>query len=88
MEDESLLPGVNEPLEEYFRSHRYKRLSASISLTKLEDHEEANYSFWRSLTPSQRLELHQIMINSLYKDEMLETENPGNFQITLNHITL
>jgi len=81
MEDESWLPGVNEPMEEYLKSDRYRKSSAKISFSDFKGQEEANYAFWRHLTPSQRIELHTIMISSLYRDKTPDSDHEQDFEL-------
>ncbi len=68
MKNESWLPRVDEPMSEYLKSDRYRKSSVGITFSDFEGQEEANYEFWRNLTPAQRLELHTIMVSSLYAD--------------------
>lgn len=68
MDDESWMPGVEEPIEEYLKSERYRESSSTLTFSDFKGQEEANYAFWRHLTPVQRLELHRIMVSSLYAD--------------------
>jgi hypothetical protein len=68
MNHESWLPRVDEPMAEYLKSDRYRKSTVDITFSDFEGQEEANYEFWRNLTPSQRLELHTIMVSSLYAD--------------------
>lgn len=76
MDDESWMPRVEEPMEEYLKSDRYKRASTNIIFSDFKGQEETNYAFWRHLTPSQRLQLHTIMVKSLYAD--VKTQNTDN----------
>jgi hypothetical protein len=78
MEDEPFLPRVDEPMEEYLKSDRYRQSSASITFSDFEGQEEANYAYWRHLTPSQRLELHTIMVSSVYRKN---DSDPNNEQV-------
>ena len=73
--EEDWMPKVNEPMEEYLRSDRFRSQTSTITFSDFKGQEEANYNFWRMLTPKQRLELHQIMIASLYQDH---EKNDGN----------
>ena len=68
MDDESWMPRAEEPMEDYLKSDRYRRSFTSITFSDFKGQEETNYAFWRHLTPSQRLELHTIMVKSLYSD--------------------
>lgn len=68
MNTESWLPRVDEPMTDYLKSDRYRKSSVDITFSDFEGQEEANYEFWRNLTPAQRLELHTIMVSSLYAD--------------------
>ncbi|MFH1936279.1 MAG: hypothetical protein ABIK52_01795 [Bacteroidota bacterium] len=63
--EEDWMPRVDEPLEEYFRTDRYRKYSTILTFSDPGGMEEANYRFWRGLTPRQRLELHRIMVDSL-----------------------
>ncbi|MEI6890018.1 MAG: hypothetical protein ACOYM0_07485 [Bacteroidales bacterium] len=76
MEGDDLFPGVDETMAEYLKSDRYRKSSSGITFSDFEGQEEANYAFWRRLTPSQRIELHTIMVNSIYKDA--SNRNTGN----------
>ncbi len=82
MAKESFLPQADEPLEEYFKSGRYKKYASTISFTTIENQSEANYEFWRRLSPYQRLELHQMMLNSLYKDEINKDQESQTLKIS------
>ncbi len=73
MNEDELLPRVDEPMAEYVLSDRYRKSLSEITFSDFEGQEEANYFFWRHLTPSQRIELHTMMVNSIYKDTL-----PGN----------
>jgi len=68
MDNESWMPRAEEPMEEYLKSERYRKLSTGIVFSDFTGQEEANYAFWRQLTPAQRLELHTIMVSTLYAD--------------------
>ncbi len=68
MKNESWLPRVDEPMAEYLKSDRYRKSTMDITFSDFEGQEEANYEFWRNLTPAQRLELHTLMVRSLYSD--------------------
>jgi hypothetical protein len=81
MEDESWLPGLEEPMGEYLKSDRYRKLSAGIVFSDFKGQEEANYVFWRHLTPLQRIELHTIMVSSLYADLVKENVRNQVFDI-------
>ena len=70
MEDESWMPRAEEPMEMYMKSDRYRKSSAVITFSDFKGQEEANYFFWRHFSPAQRLELHTIMVTSLYADVM------------------
>jgi len=70
------LPRADEPMAEYLNSDRYRKSIAELTFSDFQGQEEANYAYWRRLTPSQRIELHTIMVNSIYKDTL--TRNTGN----------
>jgi hypothetical protein len=77
MEDETWMPRVDEPMGDYLLSERYRKSQAMLTFSDFEGQEEANYIFWRHLTPAQRLELHTIMVTSLYADESnINATNP------------
>lgn len=67
---EQPFPGVNETLEEYFKSKAYKESFKKITISSFEEQEEDNYVFWAHLTPKQRLELHFHMISGFFADEL------------------
>jgi hypothetical protein len=81
MDDESWLPRVDEPMEEYLNTNRYKKSSSEITFSDFKGQEEANYIFWRHLTPTQRLELHTIMVTSLYSDEINRNPDGTFFEV-------
>ena len=81
MEGEGLLPRVDELMEEYLKSDRYRKSLAEITFSDFEGQEEENYSYWRHLSPSQRIELHTIMVNSIYKDAFLRKTGNQIFEI-------
>jgi len=81
MEDEALLPRVDEPMGEYLVSERYRRSRKAITFSDFGGQEESNYAFWRHLTPVQRLELHTIMVTSLYADEILKNADRLDLEI-------
>jgi len=81
MEEESWLPGVNEPMEEYLKSDRYLKSSAKIRFSDFKGQEEENYAFWRHLTSSQRIQLHTIMISSLYRDKEPDNDPEQTFEL-------
>ena len=66
---------------EYLASERYKRSRAAITFSDFDGQEEANYAFWRRLTPVQRLELHTIMVKSLYADEIMVNADRPDLEI-------
>lgn len=68
MDNENWMPHADEPMEEYLKSDRYRKSSCGIVFLDFTGQEEANYAFWRHLTPAQRLELHTIMVSSMYSD--------------------
>jgi hypothetical protein len=72
MEDYSWMPRADEPLGEYLQSDRYKKSAGVIFFSNFEEQEEANYAFWRRLTPFQRLELHKIMLDSIYASVLVK----------------
>lgn len=54
----------------------------------MKEQEKSNYIFWRSLTPSQRLELHQMIIDSLYHEELTEDSNLPIGELTFTGFSL
>jgi hypothetical protein len=68
MDEGSWMPRAEESMAEYIKSDRSLKSSASIFFSDYKGQEETNYAFWRHLTPAQRLELHTIMVTSLYAD--------------------
>lgn len=81
MEGESWLPRVDEPMAEYLKSDRYRKSFSELTFSDFAGQEEANYAYWHHLTPSQRLELHTIMVTSLYKDTLLKNTANQIFEI-------
>lgn len=49
-----------------------QQIRSEIIISTLEEQEEANYLYWLSLTPTQRLELHYKMITAIYKDTLMK----------------
>jgi hypothetical protein len=83
MEDQhqAWLPRVDEPMEEYLKSDSYRDSSTGITFSDFAGQEEANYDFWRHLTHSQRLELHTIIVSSLFADEF--KKNKGRISLEI-----
>jgi hypothetical protein len=81
MNDESWLPGADEPMGEYLKSNKYHKSAAEITFSDFKGQEEANYAFWRQLTPSQRIELHTIMNNSIYNAAFHKNAGNENFEL-------
>lgn len=81
MEDESWMPHVEGPMEDYLKSDRHRRSSTNITFSDFKGQEEANYAFWRHLTPSQRLQLHTIMVKSLYLDIIKKHNDSASMNI-------
>ncbi|MEI7724010.1 MAG: hypothetical protein WCK09_02845 [Bacteroidota bacterium] len=81
MEHEEIMPRVDEPMEEYLKSDRYRKSSEGITFSDFKGQEEANYTYWRHLTPAQRLELHTIMVKSIYKDKVIRNTGKQVFEI-------
>ncbi|MBL7113972.1 MAG: hypothetical protein ISS19_18685 [Bacteroidales bacterium] len=86
--DEDLLPRVDEPMEEYLRSDRYRQYGMKITFSDFKGQEEANYRFWRSLTPRQRLELHVLMIEAVYQSEIEKSNDEKPLEIVFTEITV
>jgi hypothetical protein len=42
----------------------------SLTVSSMEEQDEDNYAYWRSLSPKQRLVLHLKMAKKLYKKEL------------------
>jgi hypothetical protein len=81
MENEDWLPRVDEPIEEYLKTDRCRKTSSLITFSDFKGQEESNYIFWRHLTPSQRLELHTIMVTSMYANEPNTKHDKPFFEI-------
>lgn len=73
---------VNESLEEYFSSKRYRGFSKTITISSFKEQEDDNYRFWAHLTPKQRIELHYLMISYLFHDVLDSQEK--DYQIKLS----
>jgi hypothetical protein len=57
----SLVPKVEETLEEYFQSPVFLKSFKKVTISTSEEQEEANREFCLSLTPLQRLEYLQYL---------------------------
>lgn len=88
MENQDWLPRVDEPMEEYLRSERYRQHKSDIVFSDFQGQEESNYHFWRKLTPMQRLELHTIMVYELYGTDPDNTIKGEPFEIQFTEISL
>jgi hypothetical protein len=88
MENDDWLPRVDEPMEEYLKTDRYRKTSSVITFSDFKGQEEANYAFWRHLTPAQRLELHTIMVTSMFADEIRNRQNRSSFEIVFTEKVL
>jgi len=88
MKENEWLPRLDEPMEEYLKSDRYRQNSSGITFSDFEGQEEANYSFWRNLTPRQRLELHFLMIETLYPNGAEKSRDENYKEIVFNEIFL
>jgi hypothetical protein len=88
MENEAWLPRVDESMAEYLKSERYRKSSQGIVFSDFEGQEEANYTYWRHLTPSQRLELHTIMVSSLYAGALIQNNDRQVFEIVFTVKTI
>jgi len=84
MDNESWMPRAEEPMEEYLKSERYRESSTDIVFSDYKGQEEANYAFWRHLTPAQRLELHTIMVSTLYADTMKMNPDQSPLEIVFS----
>jgi hypothetical protein len=84
MNDEAWLPRIDEPMEDYLTSERYRRSATAIIFSDFNGQEETNYFFWRHLTPIQRLELHTIEVASLYAAEINKNADKCIFEIVFN----
>ena len=81
MESEDWLPRVDEPMEEYLKTDRYRKPSSMITFSDFKSQEESNYFFWRHLTPAQRLQLHTIMVTSIYAAEISNRQDKPSYEI-------
>ena len=61
---------VNEPLADYLKSERFNESFRKVEISSMKEQEEANYLFWLSITPEQRLELHYEMISQYFKVQL------------------
>lgn len=87
MEENEWLPRVDEPMEEYLRSDRYRQHSTTITFSDFKGQEEENYIFWRSLTPRQRLELHYLMIEAMYQNTTGQSNNDNSKNIIFTELS-
>ena len=72
--DSTWMPRVDEPMDEYLRSDRYRNSFSGITVSDFKGQEETNYEFWRHLTPSQRLQLHTLMVQTLYNGRIIQDD--------------
>jgi len=79
-----LLPQVNETIVEYLKSERYLKASKEIFVSTLEEQEESRRRFSAMITPLQRMEILNIMIRSVFADELaLPGHSLGNKKIII-----
>ncbi len=81
MEDDSCMPMASESMDEYLHSDRYIESSKVIFFSDFEQQEEANYNFWRHLTHTQRLELHAMMLRTIYPPTESENTTDQSMEI-------
>ena len=65
-----LLPQVNETIAEYLKSERYLKASKGIVISTPGEQEDSGRKFSAMITPLQRMELLNIMIRSVFADEL------------------
>jgi len=73
---------VSEPEANYLSSS-IKQSNDEIIISSLEGQEEANYLYWLSLSPVQRLELHYKMITGFYSDALMKKKSRNDKKITI-----
>ncbi len=74
---------ASEPKPVYTTSLLQQTEGKEIVLSSLEAQEEANYTYWLSLSPEQRLALHYKMITTIYKDELNKKRKNKTIKFTL-----
>ena len=72
---QEFLPQVNESMADYLKSERYLKTFKEITISSLEEQEESRRRFSALITPLQRMELLNIMIRSVFADELAQPEN-------------
>jgi len=65
------------------KNHHTKSLK-TIIFSSVEEQEEGNYKYWRSLTPEQRLKLHYLLLIHVYSDEIEKNKDIPNNKITFS----
>lgn len=76
---------IEEPLAEYFKSDAYAASFKTLTFSSVEEQEEENYKYWRSLTPEQRLELHYLFLVHVYFEEIEKNKNIPINEIVFSH---
>lgn len=78
---------ISEPEPVYTASLLQQTEGKDIVISTFEQQEEANYTYWLSLSPEQRLALHYKMIASIYKEALKRKKKKEEQKIiiTKNH---
>lgn len=72
---QEFLPQVNESIADYLKSERYLKTFKEITISTLEEQEESRRRFSALITPQQRMELLNIMIRSVFAEELAQSED-------------
>lgn len=72
--EQEFLPQVNESMADYLKSERYLNTFKEITISSLEEQEESRRWFSALITPLQRMELLNIMIRSVFADELTQPQ--------------
>ncbi|OPZ99675.1 MAG: hypothetical protein BWY70_00906 [Bacteroidetes bacterium ADurb.Bin408] len=66
------IKSVSEPDVNYSLSSLHKGEGIEMVISSFEEQEEANYTYWLSLTPEERFELHYKMLGVIYKENLMK----------------
>ena len=82
--EKKIIDNMSEPESVYSNANLQHTEDKEIIISSLEEQEEANYLYWLSLSPVQRLELHFKMITTIYKDALMK-KNRNDKKTIIDH---
>lgn len=74
---------ASEPEPVYSASLLQQTQGKEIVVSTHEEQEEANYAYWLSLSPEERLALHYKMISSIYKEALSKKKKNKTIKFTV-----